>query len=412
MTRARFEELVAEAVATIPRRFRERMQNLTIVVEDEPSDELLDEMDIPEDETLFGLYQGTPLTERDWTYGNALPDRITLFQWPIEDSADDDADVVVAIGETLIHEVGHYFGLSEDEIEAIEAKYLARRGGGRVKARKRFGQHFLQAAWAAKIADAMALAPTQAVIEVGPGQGVLTRALLERHPALTAIEIDRDLIAELRTALPAAVNLVEGDVLRQSWPVLCDAARAWHQVRTGEPPATVRVVGNLPYNIASPLLIDLLHAARDATGMLDAVVMVQREVAERIVAVPDTADYGPLAVVMQTWADATRVMDVPPGAFRPVPKVWSTVIRLRWREADITVSDIPTFDQVTRRIFQQRRKQLTNTLLSLAHERGGNAATWLADAGLDGTRRPGTLTRPELARLAAVVGVAPARGVV
>ena len=123
VTRARFEELVAEAVATIPRRFRERMQNLSIVVEDEPSDDLLDEMDIPEDETLFGLYQGTPLTERDWTYGNALPDRITLYQWPIEDSADDDADVVVAIGETLIHEVGHYFGLSEDEIEAIEAKY-------------------------------------------------------------------------------------------------------------------------------------------------------------------------------------------------------------------------------------------------------------------------------------------------
>ena len=169
-----------------------------------------------------------------------------------------------------------------------------------MKARKRFGQHFLQAAWAATIADATRFAPGQAVIEVGPGQGVLTRAVLERHPALTAIEIDRDLIAELRDTLPAAVQLVEGDVLRQSWPVLCDAARAWHLAQTGEAPATVRVIGNLPYNIASPLLIDLLHAARDGGGMLDAVVMVQREVAERLVAPPDTADYGPLAVVMQT----------------------------------------------------------------------------------------------------------------
>jgi predicted Zn-dependent protease with MMP-like domain len=92
-------------------------------VEDEPSDELLDEMDIDPPDTLFGLYQGTPLTERAWDYGNALPDRITLYQFPIEDSGENDDDVVVAIGETLIHEVGHYFGLSEEELEDIEEKY-------------------------------------------------------------------------------------------------------------------------------------------------------------------------------------------------------------------------------------------------------------------------------------------------
>lgn len=269
-------------------------------------------------------------------------------------------------------------------------------------ARKRFGQHFLLPVWAARIADAVGLSPSDAVIEVGPGQGVMTLALLERHAALTAIEIDRDLVASLQKALPASVQLIEGDVLRQSWVDLAARTRAWHAAQTGDV-GDVRLVGNLPYNIASPLLIDLLHAARAGVAMRDAVVMVQREVADRISAACDTADYGPLAVVMQTWADVTRLMEVPPGAFRPMPKVHSTVLRLTWRPADIAVASVETFDLVTRRVFQQRRKQLVNALQPLAHERGATAAAWLAAAELDGTRRPGTLTRPELARLAAVV---------
>lgn len=273
-----------------------------------------------------------------------------------------------------------------------------------MRARKRFGQHFLQPVWAAKIADAVGFTASDAVVEVGPGQGVLTEAVLARHPAVTAIEIDRDLIETLRTTLPPAVKLVEGDVLRVSWQALADDARAWQAERTGTPAGAVRVVGNLPFNIASPLLIDLLHAARGGVGMRDAVVMVQREVADRMSAPPDTTDYGPLAVVMQTWADVERLMDVPPGAFRPIPKVWSSVVRLSWRPADIEVSSVEAFDLVTRRIFQQRRKQVANALQSLAHERGTTAAAWLVAAELDSTRRPGTLTRPELARLAAVVG--------
>jgi predicted Zn-dependent protease with MMP-like domain len=123
MTRARFEHLVNDAIRTIPARFRDELRNIAVIVEDEPSDELLAEMEIDPPDTLFGLYQGTPLTERAWDYGNTLPDRITLYQGPIEDSGESEDDVVVAIGETLIHEVGHYFGLSEDELEAIEEKY-------------------------------------------------------------------------------------------------------------------------------------------------------------------------------------------------------------------------------------------------------------------------------------------------
>ena len=128
MNRKEFERLVAEALASIPRRFRKAMQNIVIVVEDEPSEELLADMEIEPPDTLLGLYQGTPLTERTSGYGNVLPDRVLIFQGPHERSAEDEDDLVVAIGETLIHEIGHYFGLSEEEIEEIEEKYW--RGDG------------------------------------------------------------------------------------------------------------------------------------------------------------------------------------------------------------------------------------------------------------------------------------------
>ena len=131
MTRDRFERLVAEAIRTIPPRFLDQMQNLAVVVEDEPPPDLLDEMDIEPPDTLLGLYQGTPLTERTWDYGNHLPDRIVLYHGPIEDCSDSDEDAVVAIGETLIHEVGHYFGLSEEELDTIEERYWRSQQPGR-----------------------------------------------------------------------------------------------------------------------------------------------------------------------------------------------------------------------------------------------------------------------------------------
>jgi len=123
MTRAEFEQLVADALADLPARFRKAMSNIAIIVEDEPARELLREMEVEPPDTLFGLYQGTPLTERGWGYGNALPDRILLFQGPHEREAEDEDDLVASIAETLIHEIGHYFGLSEEEIEEIEERY-------------------------------------------------------------------------------------------------------------------------------------------------------------------------------------------------------------------------------------------------------------------------------------------------
>ena len=123
MTRDHFLALVREALADIPAEFKDALVNIAIVVEDEPTFDQLREVDLEPPDTLLGLYEGTPLPERAWAHGNVLPDKVTLFQGPIEDASDDEDDVVVAIGETLIHEIGHYFGLSEEEIEAIEERY-------------------------------------------------------------------------------------------------------------------------------------------------------------------------------------------------------------------------------------------------------------------------------------------------
>jgi predicted Zn-dependent protease with MMP-like domain len=124
MTRQEFRKLVEEAIDTIPPRFAREVKNVAIVIENEASPELLAEMEIEPSETILGLYQGTPLTERQWSHGNVLPDQITLFQRTIEEECDgDEEEIVVAIGETLIHELGHYFGLSEDEIMEIEERY-------------------------------------------------------------------------------------------------------------------------------------------------------------------------------------------------------------------------------------------------------------------------------------------------
>ena len=124
MTREYFRALVEEAIDTIPLKFARKVRNLAIVIEDQASPQLLHEMELETPRDLLGLYQGTPLNERGWGYGNALPDRITLFQRSIEEDCNDDEDeIVVAIGETLIHELGHYFGMSEEQIMDIEERY-------------------------------------------------------------------------------------------------------------------------------------------------------------------------------------------------------------------------------------------------------------------------------------------------
>jgi predicted Zn-dependent protease with MMP-like domain len=135
MTRDRFTRLVEEALRTIPRRFRGAMHNVAVIVEDEPSAQVRSDLGLDEDETLLGLYEGTPLPERGATFGNALPDRISIFQQPIEEECEDEGDeespardeaIRVCVAETVIHEFGHYFGLTEDEIQEIEEAWWSR----------------------------------------------------------------------------------------------------------------------------------------------------------------------------------------------------------------------------------------------------------------------------------------------
>jgi predicted Zn-dependent protease with MMP-like domain len=121
--RQAFQRLVEEALREIPRRFRDAMKNVAVIVEDEPPLHILEEMEIEPTDSLFGLYQGTPLPERGWGYGNALPDRISIYQGPIEEACEDDDEIRDCVAETVIHEFGHYFGMDEDQIEEIEERY-------------------------------------------------------------------------------------------------------------------------------------------------------------------------------------------------------------------------------------------------------------------------------------------------
>ena len=253
--------------------------------------------------------------------------------------------------------------------------------------RKRFGQHFLEAAWADRVADAIAPGPTDRVLEVGPGTGALTRRLAPRVAHLTAIEVDRDLAAALQDDALPNVTVVIGDVLEIDPGAII-----------GTDP--VRIAGNLPYNISSPILFRLFEWAGRFPAVRDATLMVQQEFADRLAARVGTKDYGVLTIFTAMAADVRRLFDLPPGAFRPVPKVRSSVVRLTFRPAAVQPASPAVFAEVVRSVFTQRRKTLANAVKRVADARGLSAAAALAAAGIDPTRRPETLDLPEWVRLA------------
>ena len=252
-----------------------------------------------------------------------------------------------------------------------------------VRARKRFGQHFLHDPLVIdRIVSLIQPRPGQHLVEIGPGRGALTDALLSAAGELDAVEIDRDLAAELRTrhAAHPGFRLHESDALAMDWTAL---AR-----QRGGP---LRLVGNLPYNISTPLLFALLA---HADALQDLHFMLQREVVDRIVAMPGSGEYGRLGVMLAPFVHAERLLDVGAGAFQPPPRVQSAVVRMRPHAQVPAWARRPEYARVVAAAFNQRRKQLRNALSALLD------AAQISAAGVDPTARAETLSAAQFGALA------------
>lgn len=263
------------------------------------------------------------------------------------------------------------------------------------RARKRFAQHFLEGAWVNKLVAAVAVTPDDSILEIGPGRGAITRPLAAQAARVLAIEVDRDLAAGLEAAALPNTTVITQDVLSVDLePILT----RW----LGAPLSShnqIRVVGNLPYNISSPILFAIIDLASRTHGIRDAMLMLQKEVADRLVARVGTGEYGVLTVLTALTADVTRVLSLPPGAFRPSPRVHSAVVRLTFRPPLVEVADHQLFVRMVRTMFTQRRKTLANALKPFAVERGADVVQALATTGIDPRRRPETLHLAEMAAL-------------
>jgi 16S rRNA (adenine1518-N6/adenine1519-N6)-dimethyltransferase len=260
----------------------------------------------------------------------------------------------------------------------------------RVAARKRFGQHFLHdPAVIRRIIAAIDPAPDDNLVEIGGGMGALTAPLLERVEALHVIEIDTRLATELerlsdsRARRPVgAARLVvhRADALDFDFTALATPERK------------LRIVGNLPYNISTPLLFRLLELKQSIRDMH---VMLQKEVVTRMTAGPGSKDYGRLTVMLAAWADIERCFDIGPGAFAPAPKVWSTFVRIVPRTSPrFVIADAAQFASLVARLFSMRRKTIGRSL------KGRATAPAIAAAGIDPRARPEDLAPAEFARLA------------
>ena len=262
-----------------------------------------------------------------------------------------------------------------------------------ITARRRFGQNFLvDRGVVDRIIEAVRPRPDETIIEIGPGYGALTSRLIEKAGRVVAIELDRDLVAALRTKFAGSTHfkLIEADALTTDF---CAAI---------EPSPTARVVANLPYNIATAVLQRLIEQRRCLSEMT---LMLQREVGDRIAAEPGSSERGFLSVFVEAYCETEKLFDVYPQAFRPVPKVSGTVIRLRARIA-AEVKDENLLWQIVSAGFAQRRKTILNNLRNapapiqeLLKQRGG-ASIVLCEANIPPLRRAETLTLDEWSAIA------------
>ena len=251
------------------------------------------------------------------------------------------------------------------------------------KAKKSLGQHFLvDTHYIERIVAAIRPAAGDLMVEIGPGPGALTRPLLQTLPHLDVVEVDREMVARLQAEFPPGRLTVHAeDALTFNFASL----------GAGGVP-TLRVVGNLPYNISSPLLF---HLAASAESIVDMTFMLQKEVVDRMAASPDTPDYGRLSVMLQSRFKVTKLFTVPPGAFQPPPKVDSAIVRLTPLPLPaVPYRDAKIFAEVVARAFGQRRKTLRNTL------KGRVDDALFAELGIDPRRRGETLSVYEFAAMA------------
>ncbi|GAA5178886.1 16S rRNA (adenine(1518)-N(6)/adenine(1519)-N(6)) -dimethyltransferase RsmA [Niveibacterium umoris] len=250
-------------------------------------------------------------------------------------------------------------------------------------ARKRFGQNFLvDQNIIRKIVSAIAVKPGEPIVEIGPGLGALTAPLIAAAGHLHVVEIDRDLIARLKeTYTPEQITIHEGDALKFDFGALAAGSEG-----------KLKVVGNLPYNISTPLLF---HLAEFATGVKEMTFMLQREVVDRMVADPDEEAYGRLGVMLQYRFHMAKLFDVPPGAFHPAPKVTSAIVRLVPKAAgELDCDDDALLAKVVTAAFGQRRKTLRNTLKGILDDGGFDAL------GVDPGKRGETLSLADFVRIA------------
>jgi len=248
-------------------------------------------------------------------------------------------------------------------------------------ARKRFGQNFLHDRhWIERIARSIDPKPGDELIEIGPGQAALTREVVSLAGHETAVEIDRDLAAFLRTQFtPEELTLIEADALTLDWKTVLPGKR-------------LRVLGNLPYNISSPLLFALLPAAG---RIIDQHFMLQKEVVDRMTAVPGSKTYGRLSVMLQYRYVMHKLFDVPPGAFVPAPKVTSSIVRMVPKPVEnLPAVDMSVFSEIVAAAFQQRRKMLRGSLSAFLDESS------IISAGVEPTARAETLSVDDFVRLA------------
>ena len=252
----------------------------------------------------------------------------------------------------------------------------------RIQPKKRFGQHFLHDRGVVqRILDALDPRAGDTLVEIGPGPGALTRPLLDRIGHLHAVELDRDLAAQLRSDYaPGKLTVHEADALKFDFCALAPAG------------GKLRIVGNLPYNISTPLLFHLLDQERCIGDML---FMLQKEVVTRMAAAPGNKDYGRLSVMLQWRVRVEKLFDVRPGAFTPPPKVDSTVVRLTpHHNPPVDVHDAAVFAQLVQAAFAQRRKTLRNNLKGLL------STETISALGIAPERRAETLSLVEFALLA------------